>query len=207
MKATSETIKKIRVLIGEVTGVDPQNFEEKHPNGKVKRLKEMVTSRYLLMYILRSYTTLTFKETGEQFNNKAFDHATALHAMKSINNAMDTDKDVKIQYESLFNKAKSIINKEKEKLNKEFNEAQKQAQNEKSTGTNEGLLREVIAHLKSENLRIISEYQEVMTAKRNIENEYRKVVSELKREIDGLQGDIRLINKKMERERMYTVSY
>ena len=213
MKPTSETIKEIRVLIGEVTGVDPQNFEPKHPNGKVKRDGELVRSRHLLMYILKQHTKLVFREIGEQFDNNSFDHATVIHAVKTINNAMETEKNIRIVYNELFSKAKAVINYKQEEIKMREEELQRQDEaekmdKEKQEGINqEQILKDQILKLQEENSRIVEDYQIVLTAKTNIENEYRKVVSELKREIDSLQGDIRLLKKKMERERMYTVSY
>ena len=213
MKPTPETIFKIRTLIGEVTGVDPQNFEPKHSNGKVKRDRELVNSRHLLMYILKNYSKITFKETGSQFNNKAFDHATALHAVKTINNAMETDKSVKFRYEELFRQAKAVIKQEQEELKMKEEELQrqaeeaKQAQEKEAEVNQEQSLKDQILRLQEDNSRIVEDYQVVLTAKTNIEMEYRKVVSDLKYEIEGLQGDVRLLKGQLQREKMLTVSY
>lgn len=213
MKPTPETIFKIRTLIGEITGVDPQNFEPKHENGKVKRDRELVASRHLLMYVLKNYSKMSLREIGRQYNDKKFHHATVIHAVKTINNAMETDKGVKAKYDELFKKAEKLIKQEAEEMKMKEEELQRQDEEEKQVKEKEAevnqeqSLKDQVLKLQEENSRIIKDYQVVLTAKTNIEMEYRKVVSELKYQIDGLQGDVRLLKGQIQREKMLTVSY
>jgi hypothetical protein len=65
-------------------GITPDQVKEE------TRKKEVVFARQLIMYFCMKFKVGTQAAVGEMLGNK--DHATVLHAIKSINNYMDTDK-------------------------------------------------------------------------------------------------------------------
>ena len=74
------------------------------------RNKELVLSRYLIMYFLGEYTNLSTTEIANKFNK---DHSTYIHCVKSINNWKKTDKRFLMLTDDLsdwINKAISEIN-------------------------------------------------------------------------------------------------
>lgn len=52
-----------------------------------------VQARQTEMYFARKYTKLSLAKIGQRFGLK--DHGTVLHAIKTINNLIDTDKNVR----------------------------------------------------------------------------------------------------------------
>jgi chromosomal replication initiator protein len=52
------------------------------------REREIVFARQLAMYLIKKRTGLTFKKVGQLFNR---DHTTAIHAVTSIENYIETD--------------------------------------------------------------------------------------------------------------------
>ena len=66
----------------------------KHYNLDVKRVmskeryRELVTARQISMYLMRKYTNQTLKEVGGYFGR---DHTTAVHALQTLSNLIDTD--------------------------------------------------------------------------------------------------------------------
>ena len=55
------------------------------------RKRELVMTRQIAMYFCREFTPASLSSIGQPF---AKDHATALHARKTINNLCDTEKDL-----------------------------------------------------------------------------------------------------------------
>lgn len=60
---------------------------------KVTRKREIVFSRQVAMYFLKKYTVLSLAEIGKIFNGK--DHATVLYSAKTVENLMQSDKNIK----------------------------------------------------------------------------------------------------------------
>ncbi len=54
------------------------------------RKREIVTARQIAMYFAKQYTTASLTTIGEQIGGK--DHATVLHACKTIENLSDTER-------------------------------------------------------------------------------------------------------------------
>jgi len=69
------------------------------------RKREIVQARQIAMYFSKSLTKASLTTIGSQIGGK--DHATVLHACKTVNNLMDTDKKFKGQIEDLEKKLKS----------------------------------------------------------------------------------------------------
>jgi chromosomal replication initiator protein len=53
------------------------------------RQRQTVVARQVSMYYMKEYTGLSLERIGQYF---ARDHATVLHAFKTVNNLRDTDK-------------------------------------------------------------------------------------------------------------------
>lgn len=62
------------------------------------RKKELVLARYLIMYFLGEFTTLSTTNIAAIFNK---DHSTYNHCVKTINNRNDTDKRFSITLKEL----------------------------------------------------------------------------------------------------------
>ncbi len=68
------------------------------------RHREIVQARQLIMYFAKKYTKYSLATIGMHCGNK--DHATVLHACKTINNLIETDKQFRIQAEKIDKKIK-----------------------------------------------------------------------------------------------------
>jgi chromosomal replication initiator protein len=68
------------------------------------RKREIVQARQVAMYFSKSLTKSSLAKIGAQIGGK--DHATVLHACKTVNNLMDTDKHFKSQIEDIEKKLK-----------------------------------------------------------------------------------------------------
>lgn len=68
------------------------------------RKREIVQARQIAMYFSKSLTKSSLASIGALIGGK--DHATVLHACKTVNNLMDTDKRFKAQIESIEKKLK-----------------------------------------------------------------------------------------------------
>lgn len=99
MKPDQNTIKKMESLVREVTGVE-EDFRT------VSRKRELVQSRQLCMKILKEETTLSLAKIGKEYKK---DHATVLHAVKTIDNIIETNKQLREQYLQLFENAHELF--------------------------------------------------------------------------------------------------
>ena len=52
--------------------------------------RELVQARQLAMHFAKKYTKLSLAEIGKQCGGK--DHATVIHALKTVTNLLETDK-------------------------------------------------------------------------------------------------------------------
>ena len=59
--------------------------------------RKFIVPRQVAMYFIKEFTKKSLAETGKYFNGrcKCKDHATILHAIKAVNNQLDTDKKFK----------------------------------------------------------------------------------------------------------------
>jgi len=67
------------------------------------RCTELVKPRHLAMYFCRFYTNESFASIGRTFSRN---HASVLHAIKSVENQNETDKRYYIQFKELQEKIK-----------------------------------------------------------------------------------------------------
>jgi hypothetical protein len=70
------------VCIGE--GLTPEEIHNRCRNGELKE------TRQIIMYFAHRLTRKTWKEIGDYFD---LDHATAMHAFKTISNLVQTDRE------------------------------------------------------------------------------------------------------------------
>ncbi|HPR32685.1 MAG TPA: chromosomal replication initiator protein DnaA [Prolixibacteraceae bacterium] len=63
------------------------------------RKREVVQARQIAMYFSKSLTKSSLASIGSQIGNK--DHATVLHACKTVNNLIDTDKQFRLDVEEI----------------------------------------------------------------------------------------------------------
>ena len=68
------------------------------------RKREIVQARQVAMYFSKSLTKSSLATIGAQIGGK--DHATVLHACKTVNNLLDTDKHFRNQIEDIEKKLK-----------------------------------------------------------------------------------------------------
>ena len=68
------------------------------------RKREIVQARQIAMYLAKNYTKNSLQNIGLQIGKR--DHATVLHACKTVNNLMDTDKSFKSSLKELELKLK-----------------------------------------------------------------------------------------------------
>lgn len=72
-------------------------------NSKTRK-REIVQARQLAMYFAKKHTKASLASIGSHCGNK--DHATVLHACRTVNNLIDTDKQFRIYVEELDKKIK-----------------------------------------------------------------------------------------------------
>lgn len=68
------------------------------------RKKEIVVARQTAMYFAKNHTNLSLKAIGYHFGKR--DHTTVLHAIESVNNMIDTDKEFKVTIAELQKRLK-----------------------------------------------------------------------------------------------------
>ena len=69
------------------------------------RRREIVIARQLAMFFAKKHTKASLASIGTQCGKR--DHATVLHACKTINNLIETDKSFKSMVDELDKKIKS----------------------------------------------------------------------------------------------------
>lgn len=69
------------------------------------RRREICQSRQLYLVMLRNNSNMSQSDTGSKVGK---DHATVIHAVKTINNLYDTDKKFRILYDEIDNKIKHL---------------------------------------------------------------------------------------------------
>lgn len=75
------------------------------------RKREVVKCRHVSMYLLKKHSSMSLSVLGAEFNK---DHATVLHAVRTINNYMEWDRDLRKEIQELEKivllKSSSMIN-------------------------------------------------------------------------------------------------
>lgn len=68
------------------------------------RKREVVECRQIAMWMMKRYTKLSLAAIGAYFtkpDGTVFDHATVLHACKTVNNLRETDKTFRVKFEDV----------------------------------------------------------------------------------------------------------
>ena len=87
-------IREIASLVEQETGISWNDMRLD------TRKREIVFARQLVMTMARKYTELPLRLIAEPFSR---DHATVLHAEKTVNNLCETDNDVHERYRRINN--------------------------------------------------------------------------------------------------------
>ena len=66
------------------------------------RKRPIVEARQIAMYFAKKYIRTTLEQIGKQIGGK--DHATVIHACKTVNNLMETDKNFLFTVENIDKK-------------------------------------------------------------------------------------------------------
>lgn len=80
--------------VSQVIGVTPEQTKSK------SREREFVKARHLSMYFMRKFTDMSLKKIGSNFSNS--DHATVIHASKSVNNQNDVYKAYRTEFNRIY---------------------------------------------------------------------------------------------------------
>ncbi|PZX20435.1 chromosomal replication initiator protein [Breznakibacter xylanolyticus] len=83
------SVDYIQKVVCDYYGIDIDEMQSK------TRKREIVQARQVAMYFCKTMTTSSLSAIGSKIGNK--DHATVLHACKTINNLQETDRDFKNQ--------------------------------------------------------------------------------------------------------------
>ena len=70
---------------------------------KKTRKREVVEARQVLMKYRKEMMKLSLAQAAEPFGK---DHATAIHAIKTVNNLLETDSNFRVKYELFLERAK-----------------------------------------------------------------------------------------------------
>ena len=84
--------------------IKQEGFEPKDVRVK-SRLRELVFTRQLAMYFSDRFTKATQIRIGLYFSR---DHATVIHAIKTINNLIDTDRRIREKVKDYVEKLKNL---------------------------------------------------------------------------------------------------
>ena len=71
--------------------------------GKTRK-REIVVPRQVSMYLTKEYTNMSLKAIGYHFGNR--DHSTVIHAIKTVNDMMDTDQKFNSMMQDILKKVK-----------------------------------------------------------------------------------------------------
>ena len=87
------SIDKIQELIGQHFNLDLEALRSK------SRKRNIVQARHIAMYCAKHFTGASLTKIGEYFGNR--DHSTVIHACRTVDNLMDTDKNFKKQVDEV----------------------------------------------------------------------------------------------------------
>lgn len=88
-----ELMAKIKFTIHKYFNIEYDRIQDS------KRKRELVQCRQIGMYFSKNMTRLSLEDIGFFFGKK--DHATVLHACKTVNNLIETDQNYKYQIEDI----------------------------------------------------------------------------------------------------------
>ena len=92
------SVDYIQKIVCDYFDISPDQLHSK------TRKREIVQARQIAMYFSKSMTKASLASIGSQIGGK--DHATVLHACKTVNNLVDTDKRFKQTVDNIEKKLK-----------------------------------------------------------------------------------------------------
>jgi chromosomal replication initiator protein len=92
------TAERICQIVCTHFGVSDEQFNSK------KRTRDIALARQVAMHLCKAYTKMPLSAIGNAIGKK--NHATVLHACKTINNLLETDRDFRHQMEEIERKIK-----------------------------------------------------------------------------------------------------
>ena len=95
LETPQETIDRIINDVSQRSGIKKEKILSRN------RRKEIVAARFACMYLLRKEAFMTFAAIGRLFGR---DHTTAIHALSSVENLLDTNDYLMVQNTGLLNK-------------------------------------------------------------------------------------------------------
>ncbi|MBE9480711.1 MAG: chromosomal replication initiator protein DnaA [Bacteroidetes bacterium] len=102
-KFVKNTLREISIDFIQKVVCDYFNISLENINSKTRK-REIVQARQLAMYFSKKHTKSSLATIGIHCGNK--DHATVLHACKTVNNLIETDKQFRVYVEELDKKIK-----------------------------------------------------------------------------------------------------
>jgi len=91
--AGSRDITDYNILINTIIEAITEYYKVRTPDLKGKsRLREIVLPRQVAMYLAKDLTNLSLKSIGYHFGGR--DHSTVIHAIQTVNDLMDTNKEI-----------------------------------------------------------------------------------------------------------------
>lgn len=85
-------------IVSREIGISVESMKQK------TRKREVVEARQIAMWMLKRHTKLSLDAIGEYFENDkehVFDHATVLHAIRTVNNLRESNKDFLDKFETV----------------------------------------------------------------------------------------------------------
>ena len=99
----SESEKEVN--IDSIIAVVTEHFQVRIADLKSKsRLRNIVIPRQIAMYLTKELTNLSLKSIGYHFGGR--DHSTVIHAIQTVNDLMDTDREIDNTVKKLMQKFK-----------------------------------------------------------------------------------------------------
>lgn len=95
LETPQETIDRIINDVCQRSGIEKEKILSR------SRKKEIVAARFACMYLLRKEAFMTFAAIGRIFGR---DHTTAIHALSSVENLLDTNDYLMVQNTGSLNK-------------------------------------------------------------------------------------------------------
>ena len=95
LETPQETIDRIINDVSQRSGIKKEKILSRN------RRKEIVAARFACMYLLRKEAFMTFAAIGRVFDR---DHTTAMHALSSVENLLDTNDYLMVKNTGSLNK-------------------------------------------------------------------------------------------------------
>ena len=124
MRNLNQLINSTRFIVEMVCAgenVLSEQIYEKTDNEKLGRKREVVFARQIIMYLIKKTSRDSLAKIGSYFGQ---DHATASHAIKTVNNLVDTDKEIAARIDYYIDKINEISLMQRNVVIKKLSELQ-----------------------------------------------------------------------------------